>query len=512
MATIRGCKSQLTRAINNLQQGLNQYDQVPLDSNGIENEPPNTRPRRIAERKIDLIAAKSRLEDLLLELRTKFQAAVDFAQRAPINPDSIPPIEDIDNHWVEHNGEEIEEEARKALSVIKATYRQLEIQYHIGSPHSVPPTTQIRREAAAAPDTPPPGLENTPRRILSSTNAVLNPPQEFSQPQSMHNGSVSPQQIDPTMILPSQLQKLEIEPYYGDIARFSEFWCCFDTLVFSNVNIPIAAKFQHLKRALKGDAALVLRGFLTTPENYPRVIKLLHKRYNRPHYARSLIYRQLKELPHASASANSQQKTRHELAKRQHASGTTWNLEQLIEGLEAVVEELEAIDDYQNAVVLHRLDLIQKYAAFAARRTTPPTDVAVIFLYDSVAAFKDIPVVIVECKVVSVAVEITTFLSVITGTADVIRQVHFLALLMQETIEDRVERSIGCLAADILQESRPTMVTGPVIHHSIVVVVLTIDIDRGPEVADAHPSMLRIVFHQILVEYHLQIQSGTNPH
>ncbi|KAL6742842.1 hypothetical protein Aduo_015947 [Ancylostoma duodenale] len=391
MATIRGCKSQLTRAINNLQQGLNQYDQVPLDSNGIENEPPNTRPRRIAERKIDLIAAKSRLEDLLLELRTKFQAAVDFAQRAPINPDSIPPIEDIDNHWVEHNGEEIEEEARKALFVIKATYRQLEvletsssleIQYHIGSPHSVPPTTQIRREAAAAPDTPP-GLENTPRRILSSTNAVLNPPQEFSQPQSMHNGSVSPQQIDPTMILPSQLQKLEIEPYYGDIARFSEFWCCFDTLVHSNVNIPIAAKFQHLKRALKGDAALVLRGFLTTPENYPRVIKLLHKRYNRPHYARSLIYRQLKELPHASASANSQrntlcqiqsllsqlctmksssdainmlelvrskfpEKTRHELAKRQHASGTTWNLEQLIEGLEAVVEELEAIDDYQS--------------------------------------------------------------------------------------------------------------------------------------------------------------------
>ncbi|EYC15276.1 hypothetical protein Y032_0037g3428 [Ancylostoma ceylanicum] len=392
MATIRGCKNQLTRAINNLQRGLNQYDQVPLDSNGIENEPPNTRLRRIAERKIDLIAAKSRLEDLLLELQTKFQAAVDFAQRAPINPDSIPPVEEIDNHWVEHNGEEIEENARKALSVIKATYRQLEvleasasleIQYYIGSPHSVPPTTQIRREAAAAPDTPPPGFENTPRRILSSTNVVLNHPQEFSQPQPMHNGSVSSQQIDATMILPSQLQKLEIEPYYGDIARFSEFWCCFDTLVHSNVNIPIAAKFQHLKRALKGDAALVLRGFLTTPENYPRVIKLLHKRYNRPHYARSLIYRQLKDLPHASASANSQrntlcqiqsllsqlstmesssdaismlelvrskfpEKTRHELAKRQHASGTTWNLEQLIEGLEAVVEELEAIDDYQS--------------------------------------------------------------------------------------------------------------------------------------------------------------------
>ncbi|EPB71143.1 hypothetical protein ANCCEY_09749 [Ancylostoma ceylanicum] len=406
MATIRGCKNQLTRAINNLQQGLNQYDQVPLDSNGIENEPPNTRLRRIAERKIDLIAAKSRLEDLLLELQTKFQAAVDFAQRAPINPDSIPPVEEIDNHWVEHNGEEIEENARKALSVIKATYRQLEvleasasleIQYHIGSPHSVPPTTQIRREAAAAPDTPPPGFENTPRRILSSTNVVLNHPQEFSQPQPMHNGSVSSQQIDATMILPSQLQKLEIEPYYGDIARLQSI-------------------------------ILILLVFL------------------------------------------------------------------------------------QDAAGLPRPDLIQKYAAFAVRRTIRLTDVGVICLYDNVAAFKVILVVTVECKVVSAAVEITTSLSVITGTADVIHQVHFVAQLTQKTIEDKVERSTGRLVADILQESRPTMVKGPVIHHLTVVVVLTIDIDRGLKVTDAYPSILQTVCHQILVEYHLQIQSGTNPH
>ncbi|EYC39803.1 hypothetical protein Y032_0640g1017 [Ancylostoma ceylanicum] len=409
MTTFRASKGQLASALTE----LNKFtDRIPpnLLQPFILNAGAGDQTRVLARRKNSIIMAKSSIENALTPVLERFNSTLRIAQ------DSDPSAENIDNFyafWQEHKGNEIENKAHSVIAILNEqllSTEELEKQIQ-SSPVDTPDENSTQQDTKSASpasqfDKPPPGLENLPYNALAEPHAhthnvrttriintgvpelVLMPNANNRSPETANvprNNVITAAKSSPAYQewyqQPIQLRKLELTPFDGDISQFHDFWCTFDTAVHSNPNLTTSAKYLYLKSLLKGDSALILKGFQSTPENYPIVIDALKRRYDRPNHTRTLLHKQMVDLPPSTYNASTLRNTlcqlqaiiaqlnklednstatstinivrrkfplqiQQQLAKREYNAGTAWTLADILDCLDRIVAEYEAMQDY----------------------------------------------------------------------------------------------------------------------------------------------------------------------
>ncbi|KHJ77896.1 peptidase family A16, partial [Oesophagostomum dentatum] len=185
-----------------------------------------------------------------------------------------------------------------------------------------------------------------------------------------------------------KLPKFKLPTLHGEAELFPEFWDVYTTAVHMNPTVPVIMKFLHLKNYLKGNAALVIHGLTITEQNYNTAIQMLHQHYHRPRLTRNTLVNKLTLLKPASNSVVSQRntlcviksimaqlskleessqatttmqiirskfpkRTRMRLAKRQHQHGSDWEVPHLFNALDSIIEELEAVSDFEQPQLDH---------------------------------------------------------------------------------------------------------------------------------------------------------------
>lgn len=89
------------------------------------------------------------------------------------------------------------------------------------------------------------------------------------------------------------LPEIEVEHFYGDYMHWRSFIGTFDSLIGSNSSLPELAKFQYLKRALKGPASQTIESLDFVEKNYNVARDLLKERYDKDNL---ICERHIKEL------------------------------------------------------------------------------------------------------------------------------------------------------------------------------------------------------------------------
>lgn len=77
-----------------------------------------------------------------------------------------------------------------------------------------------------------------------------------------------------------RLEKIHLPTFSGEFNKWLGFRDMFEAMVNTRANFSVAAKYTHLMKALKGDAAQVVAGFLPTDDNYEAAWKTLKDRYD----------------------------------------------------------------------------------------------------------------------------------------------------------------------------------------------------------------------------------------
>ncbi|VDL82387.1 unnamed protein product [Nippostrongylus brasiliensis] len=116
------------------------------------------------------------------------------------------------------------------------------------------------------------------------------------------NNNMYPPQVP--HVSPIHLDRLVLEPFYGDVTQFHKFWCSFELAVHNDPNIHPVHKFLYLQGLLKGDAQIVLQDLDPERPNYNQLVSLLQKRYNRPHKIRATLHKQLQQIPQSRSSGS----------------------------------------------------------------------------------------------------------------------------------------------------------------------------------------------------------------
>lgn len=90
----------------------------------------------------------------------------------------------------------------------------------------------------------------------------------------------------------TQLSRINIPVFSGQIEEWSEFFSLFESLVDNNEQLSVISKFQYLKTSLRGEALSVISQFDFIPENYCLAIDALKRRYqNKRRLARVYLKR-----------------------------------------------------------------------------------------------------------------------------------------------------------------------------------------------------------------------------
>ena len=76
-----------------------------------------------------------------------------------------------------------------------------------------------------------------------------------------------------------KLPKLTIQPFDGDVTKWTPFWDCYDSAIHQNSSLTGSDKFNYLRSLLKGTAKEAVSGLMLTAANYEEAIGILKKRF-----------------------------------------------------------------------------------------------------------------------------------------------------------------------------------------------------------------------------------------
>ena len=88
----------------------------------------------------------------------------------------------------------------------------------------------------------------------------------------------------------AKLPKLTIEPFYGEITKFSQFWSLFESCIDNNTSLTDTAKLSYLLSYLRGEASQLVCGITVDPKNYIIVKDLLFERYGNSRKLINLLF------------------------------------------------------------------------------------------------------------------------------------------------------------------------------------------------------------------------------
>ncbi|KAL1447532.1 hypothetical protein WDU94_003579 [Cyamophila willieti] len=94
----------------------------------------------------------------------------------------------------------------------------------------------------------------------------------------------------------SNLPKINLQTFGGDVTRFQEFWDCFNAAVDCRLDLSNSVKLTYLKGVLNGQAASLILGIRVTDDNYEVAKQILIERYNIPELVTSKLLNELLNL------------------------------------------------------------------------------------------------------------------------------------------------------------------------------------------------------------------------
>ncbi|KAL6727694.1 hypothetical protein Aduo_009548 [Ancylostoma duodenale] len=390
MSKYGSVKGHTTTAINRLSRALERIDPSyrQLFSSDAS---PRAQLDLLSSRNGGMTCTKIAIERALDILDERYETAQRFVSEQQDNENLV---QDFNLYWEQHHGAELQHDAQIAISQLD---EHIELELEIAA--------KIREQLAAnSASAPPLSRMSSQKNLRSETNAFarLSLQPNVSAANPIPTASAFENQA-------IQLRKLELPMFDGDQGQFYDWWARYKTTVHNNPGLTTANKFLHLISSLKGSAALVVESLdITDPANYEPAISALLRRYDRPDFTHNHFLQKLVELPLSSASASSQRETlcriqacvlqlarfedtsqslslknlvrkkfpkdtQLEVIKMEHRSGTTWTLQQLLEGFSKFIEELEKIDDKslcpsQEDQVVHSLSTDEEVDT---RPTTP---------------------------------------------------------------------------------------------------------------------------------------------
>ena len=76
-----------------------------------------------------------------------------------------------------------------------------------------------------------------------------------------------------------KLPKLTIDPFDGELTKWTPFWDSFESAIHGNGRLSAADKFNYLRSLLKGTAREAVSGLMLTAANYAEAVSILKKRF-----------------------------------------------------------------------------------------------------------------------------------------------------------------------------------------------------------------------------------------
>ena len=76
-----------------------------------------------------------------------------------------------------------------------------------------------------------------------------------------------------------QLPKLQLQPFDGDVLKWTSFWESFENAVHKHPDLPDEEKFNHLRMNLRGGAEKSVEGLSLTAASYAKAIDILKREY-----------------------------------------------------------------------------------------------------------------------------------------------------------------------------------------------------------------------------------------
>uniref|UniRef100_A0A8D8UC74 Peptidase aspartic putative domain-containing protein n=1 Tax=Cacopsylla melanoneura TaxID=428564 RepID=A0A8D8UC74_9HEMI len=94
----------------------------------------------------------------------------------------------------------------------------------------------------------------------------------------------------------TNLPKITLPTFSGDVSHFQEFWDCFNAAVDSRSDLNNSVKLTYLKSVLSGQAASLVFGLRITDDNYQIAKNILLERYDIPQLVTSKLFKELMNL------------------------------------------------------------------------------------------------------------------------------------------------------------------------------------------------------------------------
>uniref|UniRef100_A0A8D8QPT2 CCHC-type domain-containing protein n=1 Tax=Cacopsylla melanoneura TaxID=428564 RepID=A0A8D8QPT2_9HEMI len=95
----------------------------------------------------------------------------------------------------------------------------------------------------------------------------------------------------------SQLPKLQLASFSGDILKWTEFWDRFSSVVDRRTDIPDVDKLAYLVCSLEGSAKQSIHGLEMTNANYKVAVQKLNERFGKPNLIVDAHYAALGRIP-----------------------------------------------------------------------------------------------------------------------------------------------------------------------------------------------------------------------
>ena len=76
-----------------------------------------------------------------------------------------------------------------------------------------------------------------------------------------------------------KLPRLTIQPFDGDVTKWTPFWDCYDLAIHQNPSLTGSDKFNYLRSLFKGTAKEAVSGLMLTAANYEEAIGIMKKRF-----------------------------------------------------------------------------------------------------------------------------------------------------------------------------------------------------------------------------------------
>ncbi|EYB93557.1 hypothetical protein Y032_0181g874 [Ancylostoma ceylanicum] len=405
MPTSRTNKNLLTRGLLALNEACQEAEKLLLDQSDDQNPSSKVQP---------LLAAHTNVQKLLTSIRSRWEQAIEHARSRTTKEEQTVVMNEYKTHWENQKGDTIIKKAETVLNNIESIKTKLSDLDVMNCNDSIPIEQQNNRSTSHQSEKADVAIDARLATTFESYNSIAQTANHASSPAYIVQTSQDSQHLvhsasdnrhidtvnvngytgltNSTAVQPLRLPKFELPTFHGELEQFPEFWDVFVTAVHMNPSVPDILKFLHLKNCLKGDAALVIRGLTITEQNYSIAVELLRQRYHRPRFTRNALVNSLNTLKPASNSVISQrntlcmiksimaqlsklednsqstatmqiirskfpESTRTELAKRQYQHGNDWELPHLLATLDAIIEEQEAVFDFERPRVEYERSL-----------------------------------------------------------------------------------------------------------------------------------------------------------